>query len=86
MMPRTRDCRADHERAANNNDYVVAKSLEGLIGGHDANYYSREQRHRRHKVVPPPTPNEQRHHDRDDSEGQHLSERHEFTTNPMGVA
>ena len=81
---RARDRRADHQCAANNDDYIVAKALEGLIGGYDANYYSRKQRDRRHKVVPPPTPNEQRHHDDDDGECQPLSKRHEFLANPVG--
>ena len=81
---RARHGSADNERAANNDDDIVAKAFEGLIGGYDANYHTRQQCDRRHKVVPPPTPNEQRHHDDYYGESQSLSERHECLANLEG--
>jgi hypothetical protein len=60
--------RTHDQRAAHNNDDVVAKSGEGVIVWDDADEHRGKECHDRHKIVSEPAGDEEHHHSADDRE------------------
>ena len=65
---------ADQKRAADDDDDVVAETGEGFFQRNDADGERGKQRQRSDEIVAQPPPDEGRHHQRDDGEGEQLGQ------------
>ena len=72
----TRDGRADEQCRGDDDHDIVAKALEGILEGNDADKDCGEEREESDQIVAKPAPNKEHHHPDDDGEGQCLLKRH----------
>ena len=66
----------DQKGCPDDDDDIVAKASESLVGGNDTDSDRGKQRQHRDQVVPQPPPYEEGHHSNDDGEGEGLIECH----------